>query len=165
MPKSANYKGASGAYSAATQYGVGADAMASKRRTDEEIYNIKSDQMHTAFGAASEVVGIGKNLWDTYSHNKEQMSKAKDLGLGVKSGWLGQLFGDVEYEDSVSGETVSGDMIEAVTAWDNFYEGDNIMSSLLKRKQEARTNARMKEASQYNPKMDDRLLGSNERMG
>ncbi len=132
MP-SQNYKEASSSYSAATEYGVSADRYRAKGRADERIGEIKRDQMHTAFGAISETIGIGKNLWDVYSYNDDLIDKGKEYGLEVTSGWLGNLFGTPEFKNK-EGKDVSAEIVGAASQWEQFYKGKDLLGGILENK-------------------------------
>lgn len=136
MP-SANYKRASAAYSAASAYGRKADRYASSRMADMEVGNIRQDQLHRNYGAAAQTIGIGKNLWDVYSANKETIKYAEDLpGIEKTSGWWGDIFGEPTFKDNQTGKEVSSDIIRATKYVEDYYADDSMADTLYSRKRQ-----------------------------
>jgi len=136
MPSS-NYKAASAAYSSASSYAKKADRYAGSRMADMEVANIRQEQLHRDYGAASQAIGIGKNLWDVYSANKENIEYAKDLpGIEKTSGWWNDIFGDPTYKDTVTGKDVTSDMIRATKYVEDYYADDSMTDTLHRRKRE-----------------------------
>ena len=135
MPTSKNYRAASGAHSAATEYGVDASVQSSRRAASEDIYNIKTRQRSNLFGAISEGLGIGKNLYDIYQSNQESIDYAKDaLGLEVTSGPLSNIFGDPEFRNKMTGETFTSEQVGGMKQWGKFYESGDAMKNLIAQK-------------------------------
>ena len=80
--------------------GYQAQAKGLERRASNQLYADRSQRRSNLFNVLYQAIGVGSNLYDTYSQNQEGIDYATDFksGYNLTSGWLENLFGSPEFE-------------------------------------------------------------------
>ena len=93
-----DYKGLGESFSSATRTGYSAQGKAYERQGMNELYNYKEQQRNSLFDVLYNAIGLGSNLYDIYSGNKDIIDWAGKNDFQVTSNWLDNLFGTPEFK-------------------------------------------------------------------
>jgi len=93
-----NYKGLGESLSGAIGTGYEAQSKAYERQGSEELYKYKEQQRANLFDVLYGAMGMGSNLYEIYSGNKDIIDWGTKNEYEVTTDWLTNLFGTPEFK-------------------------------------------------------------------
>jgi len=124
------YDQLSGTMSEYSSYGTRANVKAVERSYLDDLYRVKAEQRSAMFGTLAQLLGIGTNIWERYSSNREIIKTAQKHGFEPTSSKFNRIFG-TDLKFSRDGQAFDTKDVMAVDYYKDYLSQKNLLDTVF----------------------------------